>query len=71
MGEKYRVAVIGCGGRSSMHINAYRFIERGEVIACCDLVKEKADERAAEFGIKAYYDAADMIEKENKESQND
>ena len=64
VGDKYRVAVIGCGGRSSMHIDAYQFIERGEVVACCDVVKEKADERAAEFGIKAYYDASDMIEKE-------
>ena len=64
MAEQYNVAVIGCGGRSSMHIEAYEHIERGRVTACCDIDKPKADERAAEFGIEAYSDAAEMIAKE-------
>lgn len=65
MAKTYKVAVIGCGARSSMHIDAYRFISRGRVVACCDIDKEKADERAAEFGIQAYYDAAEMIARES------
>ena len=64
MADQYKVAVIGCGGRSSMHISAYQFIDRGRVVACCDIEKAKADERAAEFDIKAYYDAAEMIIRE-------
>ena len=39
---KYRVAVIGCGGRCPAHVEAYAFIDRAEVVACCDLVEEKA-----------------------------
>ena len=64
MAKQYKVAVIGCGSRSSMHIKAYQFIDRGRVVACCDIEKTKADERAAEFGITAYYDAAEMISRE-------
>lgn len=61
MDGKYKVAVIGCGKRGSMHIDAYQHIGRGQVVACCDIAKEMADERAAEFGIKPYYDAGEMI----------
>ena len=64
MSKKFKAAVIGCGKRSSAHIQAYRDTERGEVVACCDVVKEKADERAEEFGLRAYDDAREMIEKE-------
>ncbi len=34
MAEQYKVAVIGCGRRSSMHVKAYEFIDRGRVAAC-------------------------------------
>ena len=64
MTSRYKAAVIGCGARSSMHIKAYEHIDKGQVMACCDIEKTKADERAEEFGIKAYYDAAEMIERE-------
>ena len=64
MAEQYRVGVIGCGSRGSMHIDAYKLLNRGKVVACCDVVKEKADERAQEFGIKAYYDPEAMIKEE-------
>ena len=49
MAKQYKVALIGCGARSSMHINAYQFLDRGQVVACCDIDREKADERAEEF----------------------
>jgi len=58
---KYRAAVIGCGGRCPAHVKAYERIENAEVVACCDLVAEKRDKRAEEFGIKAYGDAAEML----------
>lgn len=64
MAKQHKAAVIGCGSRSSMHIQAYQFIDRGQVVACCDIDREKADERAEEFGITAYYDAGEMIARE-------
>lgn len=64
MKDGYRVVVIGSGNRGKMHINAYKYIKAGRVVACCDVIKEKADELAAEFDIKAYYDAKEMITQE-------
>jgi len=58
---KFRVAVVGCGYRSGMHLRAYEHIDRAEVVACCDLDEERAQKRAAEFGLKAYADTAAMI----------
>ena len=59
--QKYKVAVIGCGGRSQAHIKAYQHIEAAQVVACCDLNRKRADERAAEFKLKAYADAGEML----------
>jgi len=61
---KYRVAVIGCGGRSGPHIEAYKHIKNAEVVAGCDVNKQNVEEKAKEFGIKAYGDAAEMIKAE-------
>lgn len=60
----YRCAIIGCGGRARMHALAYKLIDRGELVACCDLIAERRERLAGEFGIKPYADAAEMIEKE-------
>ncbi|MHC4199649.1 MAG: Gfo/Idh/MocA family protein [Planctomycetota bacterium] len=60
----YRCGVVGCGGRSRRHAQAYPFVERGELVACCDLIEEKRDKYAKEFGLTPYADAAEMIERE-------
>jgi len=64
MSRIYKAAVVGCGGRGSKHIGAYRHTERGEVVACCDIVAEKADKLAEDFGITSYHDVGEMIERE-------
>jgi predicted dehydrogenase len=61
---KYRSAVIGCGGRSYGHANAYRLVERGALAACCDLRPEAREAYAARCGLRAYADAAEMLERE-------
>lgn len=58
---KYKVGIIGCGGRGTAHIRAYQHIDRAEVVACCDLVAEKAEKCAEEFSLAPYTDAAEMI----------
>lgn len=57
----YRVAVVGSGRRSRQHIKAYEFISDAEVVACCAPTPTRREELAADFGIKAYADAAEMI----------
>jgi len=60
----YRAAVIGCGGRSRPHIQAYAHIDDAEVVACCAPTPTRRGPLAAEFGIRAYADPREMIEKE-------
>ena len=62
--SKYRVAVVGCGGRSRAHIIPYQWIENAEVVACCAPHPERREKLAAEFGLRAYADARVMIEQE-------
>jgi predicted dehydrogenase len=56
-----RVGVVGCGGVGLRHAQAYQSHPESELVAVCDLVQEKADERAALLGVKAYTSLKDML----------
>lgn len=62
--DKYRCVILGCGGRAHWHARAYKRIPRGELVACCDLVAERREKFAEEFGITAYADALETIQRE-------
>ena len=48
LGEKLRVAVLGCGNRSPAHIRAINYYaDRMEVAALCDVLPEKLEEKKA------------------------
>lgn len=65
MGETLRGAVIGCGFFAANHLHAWRQIKDVELVAVCDLDKDKAKAAAATFGVpKSYTDAARMLEAE-------
>ena len=55
MENKLKVAIIGCGHISHSHIQAYRRNPNVEVIACCDINKERAKQYAQDYKIPAYY----------------
>ena len=63
--EKLRVAVIGCGRISVMHLVSAKELEYSKIVACCDVVKERADSCAEKYDCKAYYDYKEMLEKED------
>ena len=63
--KKLRVGVIGCGRISIRHLIPITSIEELELVACCDIKKERADEAAKEYGAKAYYSYEEMIDNEN------
>ena len=47
-GKKLRVAIFGCGNRSAAHIAAINhFADRMEVVALCDILPEKLEEKKA------------------------
>ena len=64
MSEKVRVGFIGTGGIAGNHLGNLRNFEDVEFVAMCDVVKDRAEARAEEFGGNAYTDFEEMYEKE-------
>jgi predicted dehydrogenase len=66
--EHYRAAIIGCGGRARGHVEGYQEARPEgacvELVAVADIDRERADRFAAEHAARAYYDAAEMLERE-------
>ena len=56
-----KVAVVGMGGIGMTHARCYKENPLAELVAVCDLVKEKADKAAEEFGCRAFYDEEEML----------
>ena len=63
--KKLRVGVIGCGRISVMHLTSLSVIEAVELVACCDVIKERAEAAAEEYGGRAYVSYEEMIEAED------
>ena len=61
MNGKVRCAVVGLGAIGPTHMNAIDAIENAELVAVCDVVREKVDNAAESYGCKAYYDYDDML----------
>lgn len=59
--KKLRVAVIGCGGISPLHLRAAAESPDAKLVACCDIDRERARAAAAEYGIRAYTDFRKML----------
>lgn len=62
---KLRVAVIGCGSiAKNRHLGEYQNNDAVEIVAVCDLVEERAQEAAGQYGAKAYTSYEEMLEVE-------
>lgn len=60
-----RVGVIGCGGIGRIHAGVYRDNPNAQLVCVCDIRQDRADAAAQQFGVKAYYSVAEMLQKEN------
>jgi UDP-N-acetyl-2-amino-2-deoxyglucuronate dehydrogenase len=58
----YQFAITGCGKIAQRH--AKQAAQFGRLVAVCDVVPERADELAAQYGARAYYDYATMLANE-------
>lgn len=56
-----KVGVVGVGNIGSIHANVYHEHPKTELVAVCDIVKEKADAAAAKFGCRAFYSVEEMV----------
>ena len=60
-----RAAIIGCGHISARHIPAWQATPDAELVAVCDLDRDRAEARAREFGVSGVYtDVAEMLDRE-------
>lgn len=68
MSKKLRVAVIGCGRISVMHLDAIAHSEYAELVACCDVKEERARAVAEKYGVSAYASYRELFEKEKPDA---
>lgn len=62
---KLKVGLVGMGGIGNVHANAYKDEPLAELVAVCDVVKDKADAAAKQHGVKAYYSVKDLLANED------
>ena len=65
--QRKRTAVVGCGKVAATHALAWRVLPNSEFVAVCDVVPDRAQALASKFGVRAYSDLAEMIDKERVE----
>jgi predicted dehydrogenase len=65
MSRKVKVAIIGCGGiANGKHMRSLKKLESVEMVAFCDIIVEKAQKAAAEYGVpdaKVYEDYHELL----------
>ena len=65
MAKKYRVAIVGCGGISNAHGNAWRNLPEIEIVGACDEKFESLARFATEYEVQnTYNDLRQMLEKQ-------
>lgn len=63
--KKLRVAVIGCGNISVMHLDSIVNLEESELVAVCDIKADRAKATAEKYKVKSYTDYNLMFEQES------
>lgn len=59
-----RVAVVGLGGIGKTHARCYDAHAGAELVALCDLLPERVDPVAEQYGVPAYHDVGEMLANE-------
>ena len=69
MGKRLKVGIIGCGGiANGKHLPSLKAINRVDLVAFCDLIEEKAQKAAREYGTpdaKVYTDYTELLKDES------
>jgi UDP-N-acetylglucosamine 3-dehydrogenase len=59
-----RVAVIGLGNIGKTHTRFYHANQNVELVALCDMLAERVDPVAQQYGVKPYHDLGEMLQTE-------
>jgi predicted dehydrogenase len=63
--KKVKVAIIGTGSISHLHVAGYKNLDNVEVIGACDINRERAEEFAKRYGIpNVFTDYNEMLKME-------
>jgi predicted dehydrogenase len=57
-----KVAVIGLGGIGNNHCRQYKSNDKAELVAVCDINRERADKAAAQYGVPAFYSVDELLQ---------
>lgn len=57
-----KVGITGVKGIGNIHADCYAKDELAELVAVCDVVRDRADATAQKHGVKAYYRLRDMLD---------
>ena len=67
--EKLKVGIIGCGGiANGKHMPSIKKVQNLEMVAFCDIIRERAEKAAREYGTpdaKVYTDYKEMLKDES------
>ena len=56
------VAIVGVGNIGNIHAGVYQEHPQCEIVAACDILKERADKAAGRYGCPAFYSVQEMLE---------
>ena len=66
-----KVGIIGCGGiANGKHLPSLKALNRADIVAFCDLIEERAQKAAKEYGTpdaKVYVDYKELLKDEEIE----
>jgi len=64
MAEQLKTAVVGIGKVTDMHTAALVNLKESRFTAVCSRSRQKAEDYASDYGVKAYTDVSEMVSKE-------
>ena len=61
MKEKFKIGIIGCGNISSIYFENLQKSSLLEIVACADLLKERAQEKASKYQVPHVYSVEELL----------
>ena len=61
MSKKLNIGLVGMGGIGNLHATCHQKDELANLVAVCDIVRQKADDAAEKFNVPAFYSLKEML----------
>jgi len=57
-----KVALVGMGNIGNVHARVYNELPDAEIVAVCDIIEEKSDKAAEQYGCQGFYSVQEMLD---------